>query len=237
MVLASVLTWMAPLCSFVLFAIKRRPAMCRICIVVILLKFMTAFVVQKFEFGYAPVYVCGVDGNIYENRSLVEPIVILSGFFTYLLLNSSTNAIQALSGQDDIFDKKHVLIVLVSGFLLLSYSSKLHMFQGSEASIMTSFEVGMMFTITIRVFMTVFGMWNLSFNGYIEPSLKEELLLTHLCVKWSIDTKLPKLEKLSMILDTLTEALTAKKNFDKALEDLVLKEEKEVNEYKELMQS
>ena len=93
MVLASVLTWMAPLCSFVLFAIKRRPAMCRICIVVILLKFMTAFVVHKFEFGYAPVYLCGVDGKLYENRNLVEPIVILSGFFTYLLLNSSTTAV------------------------------------------------------------------------------------------------------------------------------------------------
>ena len=102
---------------------------------------------------------------------------------------------------------------------------------------MTSFEVGMMFTITIRVLMTMFGMWNLSFNGYIEPSLKEELLLTHLCVKWQINTNLPKLEKLSMIFDTLTEALTAKSNFDKALEELVLKEEKEVNEYKELMQS
>ena len=102
---------------------------------------------------------------------------------------------------------------------------------------MTSFEVGMMFTITIRVLITMFGMWNLSFNGYIEPSIKEELLLTHLCVKWQINTNLPKLEKLSMIFDTLTEALTAKKDFDKALEELVLKEEKEVNEYKELMQS
>ena len=184
MVLASVLTWMAPLCSFVLFAIKRRPAMCRICIAVLLLKFMTAIIVHKFEFGYAPVYLCGLDGQLYENRNLAEPIVMLSGFVTYLLLNFSTTSVQSLSGEDDIFDKKHLLIVIVSSFLLLSYSSKLHMNQGSEASVMTSFEVGMMFTIVIKILMTVFGMWNLSFNGYIEPSLKEELLLTHLCVKW-----------------------------------------------------
>lgn len=44
MVLASVLTWMIPLGSFVLFALKRRPSMCRVCSVVLLLKFMTAFI-------------------------------------------------------------------------------------------------------------------------------------------------------------------------------------------------
>ena len=237
MVLASVLTWMAPLGSFILFAIKRRPAMCRICIVVLLLKFMTAIVTHTFEFGYAPVYRCGIDGNLYENRNLVEPIVVLSGFFTHLVLNSPTTAVQALAGQDDIFDSRHLLMVLVGGFLLLSYCSKLHMQHGNEASIMTSFEVGMMFTIIIKVVMSAFGMWYVSFNGYIEPSLNEEILLTHLCVKWQINTNLPKLEKLSKILETLTDALNAKKNFDREIEELVLKEEKDINEYKQLMQS
>ena len=102
---------------------------------------------------------------------------------------------------------------------------------------MTSFEVGMMFTIIIKVVMSAFGMWYISFNGYIEPSLNEEILLTHLCVKWQINTNLPKLEKLSKILETLTDALNAKKNFDREIEELVLKEEKDINEYKQLMQS
>ena len=112
-------------------------------------------------------------------------------------------------------------MISICSFMALSYCSKLHFRQGNEASIMTSFEAGMMFTIIIKVVMSLLGMWSLGFNGYIEPSLNEEILLTHLCAKWRININLPKLEKLAKILDTLTEALNAKKYFDRELEELV----------------
>ena len=192
MVITSLLTWMVPLGSFILFAFKRRPAMCRVCIVVLLLKFMTAFSIYQFEFGYSPGYRCATDGQLYKNRNLDEPIVIMSGFFTYLALNSPNTSYRSPTNQYDIFDSRHFIMISVGTFFFLSYCSKLHMQQGNEVYIITSFEIGMMFTIIIKVVMNIFSMWPSTFHSYIEPSLNEEILLTHLCAKWRIDNNLPK---------------------------------------------
>ena len=238
MVITSALAWMMPYVCFILFAMKRRPGTCRLCIVVLLLKFMAAFTMNQFEFGYLPVYRCGIDGQLYENKNLVEPIIILSGFFTYLALKSpsiSPKVSGATGVAEDLFNSRHFMMISVGTFLVLSYCSKLYLRQGNEASTMTSFEAGMMFTIIIKVLMNIIGMWPTTYNIYIEPSLNEEILLTHLCAKWRIDNNLPKLEKLTKILDTLTQALNAKKEFDRQAEELASKEQEDVMVYKQLL--
>ena len=135
----------------------------------------------------------------------------------------------------DILDSRYYGMIGIGCFLLLSYCAKLHMLQGNEASIMTSFEIGMVFTIVIKVMMNIVGMWPTTFHGYIEPSFNEEILLTHICMKWRIDNNLPKLEKLDAILKTLTEALNAKKAIDKRAEELASKEQEDIKVYKDLL--
>ena len=54
MVLASAFAWTIPFSSFVVYAINRKPAVRRLSIVVLLLKFMTAFTAYSFDFGYSP---------------------------------------------------------------------------------------------------------------------------------------------------------------------------------------
>ena len=44
MVFVSVLTWVIPYATFVVLAITKRPAVCRLCIVIVYLKFMSTFV-------------------------------------------------------------------------------------------------------------------------------------------------------------------------------------------------
>ena len=124
----------------------------------------------------------------------------------------------------DVFDSRYYGMIGIGIFILLSYCSKLHMMQGNEASIMTSLEIGMVVTIIFKVSMNMLGFWPTTFLGYIEPSLNEEILLTHICAKWNIDNNLPKLEKLDTILRTLTEALNAKKEIDRKAEELASKE-------------
>ena len=67
MVTASVITWLVPYSSFVVYVINRKPAVRRLSIVVLLLKFMTAFVSYSFDFGYSPSYRCAPDGNLYKH--------------------------------------------------------------------------------------------------------------------------------------------------------------------------
>ena len=81
------------------------------------------------------------------------------------------------------------------------------MMEGNEASIMTSLEVGMVLSIILRVSMNMLGLWPTTFISYIEPSINEEILLTHICVKWNIDNSLPRLQKLDAIINTVSEAL------------------------------
>jgi len=238
MVSVSTMAWAIPYATFAVYFITRKPEVCRLCNVILCLKLMSAFIINQFELlGYQPVYRCGLDGQIQENRSLDEPIIILSGFFTYLALQTSLTLSNhtANSKDEEIFDSKHYGMIAVGTFIILNYCAKLHLILGSEASIMTSFEIGMMLTIMIKVTMNILGFWPSRYLDYVEASLNEEILLAHICAKWNIDNKLPKLEKLSTIVTTLSGALTAKKEFDKQAEELASKTQEDVHVYKQLL--
>ena len=225
MVYTSVLTWLIPYFFIVIYFITKKPVVCRICIVILYLKFISAFMINQFEMGYSTVYRCGINGRIYEYCNLYEPIITLSGFFTYLALHASMNTTYLLSeNTPDSLDLRHYGFIAIGIFILLSYCSKLHMMEGNEASIMTSLEVGMVLSLMLRVAMNMLGLWPSNFINYIEPSLNEEILLTHICVKWNIDNTLPRLQKLDAIIKTVTEALQAKKSFDRRIEELASKE-------------
>lgn len=237
MVGISTMSWMIPYATFVVYFITRRPGVCRLCTIILYLKLMTAFVINQFELGYTTVYRCGLDGHILETKSLNEPIIILSGFFTYLALQTSLtfSNYNSNSKEEDTFDSRYYGMITVGTFIILSYCAKLHLMLGSEASIMTSFEIGMILTIMIKVIMNVLGLWPTVFLDYVEASLNEEILLAHICAKWNIDNNLPKLQKLSTIVNTLSEALNAKKEIDRKTEELASKTQEDVLVYKELL--
>ena len=62
MVIVSVLTWIIPYATLALYFITRRPGVCRLCIVILYLKFMATVMLNQFELGYSSVYRCGIDG-------------------------------------------------------------------------------------------------------------------------------------------------------------------------------
>ena len=161
----------------------------------------------------------------------------MSGFFTYLAMSSPNTDWTSLSKRFPILDSRHFVMVTVSSSFFLSYCAKQYMQQGSEIFIITSFEVGMMFTIIIKVVMNAFGMWPSTYNHYVEPSFNEEILLAHLCMKWKLDGNLPRLEKLTMIVDTLTSALRAKVSFDRKVEELALNDIGDARKFKSLLAS
>ena len=208
MVYVSVLTWLIPYACIGIYFITKKPVVCRVCIVILYLKFISAFMTNQFEMGYSTIYRCGINGRVYEYCNLYEPIITLSGFFTYLALHASMNTNYLISeSNSDSLDLRHYGCIGIGVFILLSYCSKLHMMEGNEASIMTSLEVGMVLSIILRVSMNMLGLWPTTFISYIEPSINEEILLTHICVKWNIDNSLPRLQKLDAIINTVSEAL------------------------------
>ena len=236
MVYTSVLTWLIPYACIASYFIFKKPVVCRVGIVVLYLKFISAFMTQQFEMGYSTIYRCGISGRVYEYCSLYEPIITLSGFFTYLALHASMNTNYIMTEpQSESLELRHYGFIAIGIFILLSYCSKMHLMEGNEASIMTSLEVGMVLSIILRVSMNILGLWPSTFIGYIEPSLNEEILLTHICVKWNIDNSLPRLQKLDAIIKTVSEALKAKKDFDKRAELLASVEQDDMEVYRELI--
>ena len=95
----------------------------------------------------------------------------------------------------------------------------------------------MMFTIIIKVVMNAFGMWPSTYNHYVEPTFNEEILLAHLCLKWKLNGNLPRLEKLTIIVDTLTGALSSKVSFDRKVEDLAIEDKGDARKFKSLLAS
>ena len=236
MVYTSVLTWLIPYACIVTYFIIKKPVVCRVSIVVLYLKIISALMTDKFEIGYSTIYRCGITGRVHEHCNLYEPIITLSGFFTYLALHASVGTSHMMSEpQSDSLELRHYGFIAVGVFILLSYCSKMHLMEGNEASIMTSLEVGMVLSIILRVLMNILGFWPSTFIGYIEPSLNEEILLTHICVKWNIDNSLPRLQKLDAIIKTVSEALQAKKDFDKRAELLASVEQEDVEVYRDLI--
>ena len=95
------------------------------------------------------------------------------------------------------------------------YLSKIYLAMYTQQCLMTSIELGMGFAIGFLVLMIACGLWPLRPQTFMAESFPtEEFLLNHLCLKWDIETELPKLEKLSRIKQTLEGALQAKKDFD-----------------------
>ena len=161
---------------------------------------MTYILNSYIDISILPAYRCGIDSQLYENKGLLDSIIVLSGAITYAGLNAPLSMDKP--GESE-FGIRHVIITTVGLFIFASYSSKIYLLQGNEASIMTSLEMGMIFTLIIKMFISIFNLWPSRFTEYIEPSLNEQILISHLCMKWQINHKLPELDRLAKILETL----------------------------------
>jgi len=71
------------------------------------------------------------------------------------------------------------------------------------------------FAIVFLILMIAGNIWPIRLSTCFDSLPEEELLLNHLCVKWNISTKLPKLEKMSRIKQKLDDVLKAKAQIDK----------------------
>ena len=86
---------------------------------------------------------------------------------------------------------------------------------------MMSIELGMGFSIMFLFIMILTNLWPIRLLAFLSDAFPtEEFLLNHLCLKWDVDTELPKLEKLSRLKQALEEALQVKANFDKRAREL-----------------
>ena len=84
-------------------------------------------------------------------------------------------------------------------FLFILYLAKIHLMQSSQTVIITSIELGMGFAIVFLVLMIGINFWPIRLTTCFDSLPEEEILLNHLCMKWDIDTELPKLEKMTQI--------------------------------------
>ena len=111
------------------------------------------------------------------------------------------------------------------GYILALFISKIHLALYSQAFLVTSVEIGMGYAILFQFVMIALNLWPLRPQTFFGDAAfpTEDFLLNHLCLKWDIDTELPKFEKLSRIKQTLEAALKVKADFDQRARTLALK--------------
>ena len=102
---------------------------------------------------------------------------------------------------------------------------------------MMSIELGMGFSIMFLFIMILTNLWPIRLLAFLSDAFPtEEFLLNHLCLKWDVDTELPKLEKLSRLKQALEEALQVKANFDKRARELAKEKQADPLVYRKLIE-
>lgn len=218
-VLLVVVSFLAACLPYVLFIgliCSRKPSFCRALIMHLTAKTCFYFwndaslfaVNQKF-------YICTMDGVLKEKSGLSEQGFLVSVFFTYLVL-STLMSMSNFMCHNIIQRMNFAFYAMIAGaiFLFILYLAKIHLMQSSQTVIITSIELGMGFAIVFLILMIGINFWPIRLTTCFDSLPEEEILLNHLCMKWDIDTELPKLEKMTQIKLKLDNVLKIKADMD-----------------------
>ena len=63
----------------------------------------------------------------------------------------------------------------------------------------TGMEIGILYSIVCKVFMSYFNLWPYDVTQAEEETLEEQIILASLCIKCNINSNLPKMVKLEKI--------------------------------------
>ena len=179
----------------------RKPIVCRALIVLVAAK-LSLYAISDHEMFQSKqkLYICTFEGTLTENSGVSQPCFMASVFFTYVCLSSlmslsnffSTNIILRLNFAF------YTLLVGV-GYLFALFLAQDHLMQSTQTVIIASIELGMGFSIVFLILMVGTGLWPIRLTTCFDSFPEEELLLSHLCIKWKVDTDLPKLEKMTLV--------------------------------------
>ena len=79
------------------------------------------------------------------------------------------------------------------------------------------------FSIVFLILMVGTGLWPIRLTTCFDSFPEEELLLSHLCIKWKVDTDLPKLEKMTLVQEKLESVIQTKAKIDERFQELASK--------------
>ena len=238
MMATSYLAFMLPCGLLVGLLTTGKPGFCRALIVYLVAK--TVFLMYNdSQMGLTDQrhYVCTLDGSLRENTGLTEQCFLVSVFFTYVVL-STLMSMNSDMTRNIITQMNISFYTMIGGavFLLLLYLAKLHQQASSQTIIITSVELGMGFSIVFLIMMILLGLWPIRLSTYFDSLPEEELLLNYLCIKWEVNTRLDKLEKMTQIKHKLDVVLNAKTEFDKRAIELASKTQEDPLVYRQLVE-
>ena len=91
------------------------------------------------------------------------------------------------------------------------------------------------FSIVFLILMVGTGLWPIRLTTCLDSFPEEELLLSHLCIKWKVDCDLPKLEKMNLVQQKLESVIQTKAKIDERLHELAAKDQEDPLVYKEII--
>ena len=199
MVSASFLAALLPVILVLGLIFTQKPEFTRALIIYLASK--TVLLLQSefaYSFGSEKVYVCVEKGVLVEQLGMPEHCFLVSAFFTYVVLSTLMSMNNYLCSNIVMrMNFSFYAMTIGIGFLFVLYLSKLHLLLGSQTVILTSIELGMGFAVVFLLLMVAGNMWPIRMSSCLDSLPEEDLLLTHLCMKWNIDTNISKLEKMT----------------------------------------